>query len=129
MLQVENLSKSFGELRLLEHVSFGIEDGEKVGLIAPNGSGKTTLLRMLVGEQIPDEGRITYSSDMRVAYLEQYPHINPAHTILEACLAGMTLLVSSFESGSGQYSLKTMSKCSNSVSGWMPCKLGMRSIG
>ncbi|MDY6122048.1 MAG: ABC-F family ATP-binding cassette domain-containing protein [Porphyromonas sp.] len=88
MLQVENLSKSFGELRLLEHVSFGIEDGEKVGLIAPNGSGKTTLLRMLVGEQIPDEGRITYSSDMRVAYLEQYPHIDPAHTILEACLAG-----------------------------------------
>lgn len=88
MLQVENLSKSFGELKLLESVSFSIENGEKVGLIAPNGNGKTTLLKMLTGELQPDEGRIVYSSDMRIAYLEQQPYINPKHTIIEACLDG-----------------------------------------
>ncbi|MFC4665896.1 ABC-F family ATP-binding cassette domain-containing protein [Falsiporphyromonas endometrii] len=86
MLQVENLTKSFGDLLLFDEVSFSVDDGEKVGLIAPNGTGKTTLLRILMGDDVPDDGRIIFSKDMTVAYLPQRPEILPEHTILEACL-------------------------------------------
>ena len=73
-LQVEDLTKSFGELLLFEKISFGIAQGQRVGLIAKNGSGKTTLLNILAGREGYDEGRITYRNDIRVGYLEQSPH-------------------------------------------------------
>ena len=84
-LQVEDLTKSFGELLLSEKISFGIAQGQRVGLIAKNGSGKTTLLNILAGREGYDEGRITYRNDIRVGYLEQSPHYPEDLSVIEAC--------------------------------------------
>ena len=84
-LQVENLSKSFGDLTLFEGLTFGVNQGDKVGLIARNGAGKSTLLSVLAGTEPRDEGEITFRRDIRVGYLEQAPTF-PSHlTVLEAC--------------------------------------------
>lgn len=87
MLQVESLSKSYGERRLFEELNFSVERGSKVGLIAPNGSGKTTLMNILVGREPADSGRVVYERDLRWAYLEQLPPLPSEGTILEACLS------------------------------------------
>lgn len=84
-LQVENLTKSFGDLVLFENLSFGLSQGQRVGLIAKNGSGKTTLLNILAGKEGYDEGTITYRKDLRVGYLEQNPQFPENLTVLEAC--------------------------------------------
>lgn len=85
ILQVENLTKSFGELLLYNQISFGLSEGQRVGLIAKNGSGKTTLLNILTGKEDYDDGRIVYRRDVRVGYLEQSP-VFPGHlSVLEAC--------------------------------------------
>ena len=70
-LNVESLSKRYGENLLFENVSFGIEKGQKVALIAKNGTGKTTLLNILMGLDIADSGRFTLRGDIKVAYLPQ----------------------------------------------------------
>ncbi len=85
ILQVENLTKSFGDLVLFERISFGLAEGQRVGLIAKNGSGKTTLLNILSDKEGYDEGKITYRRDIRVGYLEQLPVYPPELTVLEAC--------------------------------------------
>ena len=72
-LQVENLTKSFGDLVLFNSISFGVAEGQRIGLIAKNGSGKTTLLNILAGKEGYDEGKITFRRDLRVGYLEQSP--------------------------------------------------------
>lgn len=84
-LQVENLTKSFGDLVLFRQISFGIAQGQRVGLIAKNGSGKTTLLNILAGKEGYDEGQVTYRRDLRVGYLEQSPVYPSGLTVLEAC--------------------------------------------
>lgn len=75
MIQVEQLSKSYGDRLLFQDVSFSIAEGEKCGLIAANGTGKTTLLRIITGEETPDSGTITTRKDLRIAYLPQRPHL------------------------------------------------------
>ena len=85
MLQVDQLAKSFGDRLLFSDVTFGIERGQKVGLIAPNGSGKSTLLRILLGQEEADSGSVTYERDIRRAYLPQLPDLPEEGTILEAC--------------------------------------------
>lgn len=84
-LQVENLTKSFGDLVLFDKISFGIAQGQRIGLIAKNGSGKTTLLNILAGKEGYDEGTITFRRDLRVGYLEQAPSYPAGLTVLEAC--------------------------------------------
>ena len=84
-LQVENLTKSFGDLVLFNGISFGIAEGQRIGLIAKNGSGKTTLLNILAGKEDYDEGKITFRRDLRVGYLEQSPKYPEELTVLEAC--------------------------------------------
>ncbi len=84
-LQVENLTKSFGDLVLFDKISFGIAQGQRIGLIAKNGSGKTTLLNILSGKEGYDEGTITFRRDLRVGYLEQAPSYPAGLTVLEAC--------------------------------------------
>ena len=86
VLQVENLTKSFGVHVLFHDISFGLSEGQHVGLIAKNGIGKSTLLNILAGEEPYDNGKITYRRDLRVGYLPQTPQY-PSHlSVLEACL-------------------------------------------
>ena len=84
-LQIDNLTKSFGDLVLFENVSLGIAEGQRVGLIAKNGSGKTTLLNIIAGKEGYDSGNIVFRRDLRVDYLEQDPQYPEELTVLEAC--------------------------------------------
>ena len=84
-LQVEGLSKSFGDLVLFHQISFGIAEGQRIGLIAKNGSGKTTLLNILADKEGYEEGNIVYRRDLKVGYLEQSPSYPEELTVLEAC--------------------------------------------
>ena len=84
-LQVEHLSKSFGILTLFSDISFVINEGQRVGLIARNGSGKTTLLNIIAGKEEADAGEVMIPKDVRVAYLEQNPQFLPGATVMQAC--------------------------------------------
>ena len=85
LLQIDTLSKSFGDLLLFRDISFGIAEGDKIGLIAKNGAGKTTLLNILAGQEPYDSGRVVFRNDLRVAYLNQQPDFDKDLTVLEAC--------------------------------------------
>ena len=85
LLQVDRLSKSFGDLILFNDLTFGICEGERIGLIAKNGSGKTTLLNIIAGKEGYDGGNVVFRRDLRVGYLEQDPQFEPGQTVLEAC--------------------------------------------
>ena len=85
ILDVQNLTKSFGAHLLFNDISFSIAEGQKVGLIARNGTGKSTLLSILTGVEGYDSGKIIFRNDIRIGYLEQTPKFNPADTVLEAC--------------------------------------------
>ena len=84
-LQVEGLTRRVGDRVLFDRISFGIAEGQRVGLIAKNGTGKTTLLNILSGKDIYDSGTITYRRDLRVGYLEQAPVYPDELTVMEAC--------------------------------------------
>ncbi len=83
-LSVENLTKSFGVRVLFSDLTFGIDQGQKVAIVAKNGAGKTTLLRCLMEIEPYDSGRIVYRNDIRIAFMEQSEMLNPTHSILEA---------------------------------------------
>ncbi len=87
MLQVEQLTKSFGDRVLFSDISFSIERGQKVGLIAPNGTGKSTLMHILLGREPQDSGTITYERDIKQAFLPQLPDLPETGTVLEACFS------------------------------------------
>lgn len=84
-LQVDGLTKSFGDLVLFENISFGVSEGERIGLIAKNGTGKTTLLNILAGKEDYDSGNVVFRRDLRVGYLPQDPQYPGELTVLEAC--------------------------------------------
>ena len=87
-LQVENLTKSFGDRFIFNDVSFGVSEGDKIGVIAKNGTGKTTLMNVLSGKESYDSGKITYHNDLKIGYLEQLPYFDPETTVINACLSG-----------------------------------------
>lgn len=89
-LQVESLTKSVGDRILFKDVTFGVNEGDKIGLIAKNGTGKTTMLRCLAGEESADSGSIIYHNDLRVGYLAQIPELPPEMTVVECCLMSDT---------------------------------------
>ena len=85
-LQVENLTKSFGDNLLFEKISLGISDNQRVALIAKNGAGKTTLLNIIAGKEDYDNGTISFRRDLRIGYLEQSPDFPKGLSVLDACL-------------------------------------------
>lgn len=87
-LQVENLTKSYGDKIILDNITFGIAEGDKIGIIAKNGTGKTTLLRILSGKEQIDDGKITIRNGIRVSILEQTPDFDKSGTVLSACNIG-----------------------------------------
>lgn len=82
-LSVENLTKSFGDRIIFSDLTFGIDQGQKVAIVAKNGNGKTTLLRCLMELEPYDNGRVVYRNDIRVAFMEQTENLDETHTILE----------------------------------------------
>lgn len=89
-LQVDQLTKSFGDLVLFNNLSFGIAEGQRIGLLAKNGTGKTTLLNILTGKESYDSGSVVFRRDLRVAYLEQDPQYPADITVLDACFQSGT---------------------------------------
>lgn len=85
-LQIENISKSFGDLVLFSDISFTVEERQRIGLIARNGKGKSTLLKILAGEEPMDSGKITLRGGIRMGYLEQEPDFDGNLTVIEACM-------------------------------------------
>ncbi|MDR0660564.1 MAG: ABC-F family ATP-binding cassette domain-containing protein [Prevotellaceae bacterium] len=85
ILQVENLTKSFGDLTLFENISFGIGEGQRVAIVAKNGAGKTTLLNIIAGRESADSGAVIFRRDLRISYLEQNPYHPSGLSVLEAC--------------------------------------------
>jgi ATP-binding cassette subfamily F protein uup len=83
-LSVENLTKTFGDRTIFEGLTFGVEKGQKVALVAKNGSGKSTLLKCLLGSEQFDDGRVVFRNDIQIGYLEQTDGLNPNHTVIEA---------------------------------------------
>tara|TARA_Y100001968_G_scaffold56079_2_gene47262 strand:+ start:1554 stop:3422 length:1869 start_codon:yes stop_codon:yes gene_type:complete len=80
-LSVENIAKSYGERVLFTNISFGINEGQKVGFVAKNGTGKTSLLNILAGFDTPDEGNVVYRKNIKTAFLPQEPDLNPNLTV------------------------------------------------
>lgn len=85
IVDVQNLTKSFGAQLLFDDICFSIADGQHVGLIAKNGTGKSTLLSVLTGHEGYDSGSIIYRNDIRIGYLEQSPQFDPQESVLDAC--------------------------------------------
>lgn len=81
-LQIEKLTKSFGDRVLFAEVTLGIYQGDKIGLIAANGSGKTTFLNIIAGQEDYDSGNVVFRNDLRVGYLPQLPEFDPGQTAL-----------------------------------------------
>ncbi len=88
-LQVEDLTKSYGDRILFESVTFGVNEGDKIGIIAKNGTGKSTLLRLLSGVESPDSGTVTFRNDLRVGFLDQDPVFTPHATLMEEMLPAL----------------------------------------
>ncbi len=87
-LQIENLTKSYGDRILFGDITFGVNEGDKIGIIAKNGTGKSTLLRIISGKESADSGKITFRNDLRVAILDQTPVFTPETSVIEACMTG-----------------------------------------
>ncbi|NQY66930.1 MAG: ABC-F family ATP-binding cassette domain-containing protein [Flavobacteriales bacterium] len=87
-LSVENLSKSYGIKELFQGISFGLNKGDKVGLIAKNGTGKSTLLRVLAGEEEPDSGSVIYRNDITIGFLSQNENFDESKTVEEVIYDG-----------------------------------------
>ncbi|MBL8168647.1 MAG: ABC-F family ATP-binding cassette domain-containing protein [Acidobacteria bacterium] len=88
LLSLENVSKTFGIKPLFDAVSFGLEDGDKIGVIGANGSGKSTLLKVIAGEEQPDGGRVVIANGKVVTYLSQNPPYDPEQSVHDAVFAG-----------------------------------------
>lgn len=82
-VSVENLSKTYADKPLFDNISFNVNEGDKIALVALNGSGKSTLLKILTGQEIPDEGKVWIHKDVKVVLLDQDPYLNDERTILE----------------------------------------------
>lgn len=86
ILTLENITKAYGERKLLDNTGFYLQEGEKVGIIGINGTGKSTLLKMIAGLEEPDQGRIVRANHVVVSYLAQNPEFTPQETVIDAIL-------------------------------------------
>ncbi len=88
LLSVKDLSRHYGEKILFEQISFGLNKGDKIALIADNGTGKSSLLKIIAGKDTPDEGTVIVRDELRIAFLEQNPQLNENLTINELIKEG-----------------------------------------
>lgn len=100
-LQIENLTKSIGDRILFDSITFGVNEGDKIGVVAKNGTGKTTLLRIIAGKDSADDGNITFRNGLKVGVLEQSPSFPDGATVIETCLSAdnpTTRIIAQYES-------------------------------
>ena len=83
IMNIEHISKIFGEKTIFDDASIGIQEGDKIGIVGINGTGKSTLLRMIAGDEVPDSGNITWSRHVTVGYLDQHSVLKKGMTIRE----------------------------------------------
>ena len=88
ILNIEHVSKIFGERRIFDDVSYGIHEGDKIGIIGINGTGKTTLLKIIAGLEEPDEGQVIRQNGLRITYLPQNPECPEGATVLDYVTQG-----------------------------------------
>lgn len=89
-LQVENISKSYGDRTLFRNIGFNINEGDKIALIAPNGTGKSSLLKILAGQDSSDRGgEVKFMRDIKVAFLDQNTAFNPDNTVFDEVYSGL----------------------------------------
>ena len=82
LLTVEGISKSFGDKKIFDDITFGIDEGDRIGLIGINGTGKSTLLKIVAGNESADSGQIVKKTGLRIGYLPQTPDFDPEDTVL-----------------------------------------------
>ena len=87
-MTIENISKSYSVKTLRKNISFGISEGEKIGIIGVNGTGKSTLLKIIAGVETPETGKITKGNRVRVEYLSQNPNFDEEASVLEQVFKG-----------------------------------------
>ena len=90
VLNIEHITKVYGDKTIFDDVSYGISEGDKIGIIGINGTGKTTLLRIIAGIAPPDEGQVVTQNGLRVTYLPQNPQFPSDATILSYVTEGVT---------------------------------------
>lgn len=90
LLTMENVSKSYTERMLFDHISLGINEGDKIGVIGINGTGKSTLLKIIAGLEEPDDGAVIKGNKLRIAYLAQTPVFDDSKSILANVSEGQT---------------------------------------
>ena len=88
IINIEHISKLFGDKLIFDDASFGLQEGDKVGIVGINGTGKSTLLRMAAGEETPDSGQIIRQNNLKMAYLPQTPEFPKDATVLSYALSG-----------------------------------------
>ncbi|MCM0605199.1 MAG: ATP-binding cassette domain-containing protein [Xanthomonadaceae bacterium] len=81
LIQLQDGAKAFGSKQLFEKATFAVNEGEHIGVIGPNGAGKTTLFKILIGQEVLDDGRIVKSKELRLGYLSQHDHWKPETTV------------------------------------------------
>ena len=88
IINIEHISKIFGEKVIFEDASLGIQQGDKIVIVGINGTGKSTLLRMIAGEEEPDQGQIIRQNGLKIAYLPQNPFFPEGATVASYALSG-----------------------------------------
>jgi len=86
LLSVENLTKSYGDRMLFADITFGVDEGDKIGVVARNGTGKTTMLRIIAGDESADSGSVVYRNGLRIGYLPQVPKFAEGATVRSAAM-------------------------------------------
>ena len=89
LLNLEKVTKSYGVRILLDEVSLGVGEGERIGIVGRNGDGKTTLLNLMAGREVPDSGRVSTNRGLHIGYLDQRDLLDDTHTVREVVLGGM----------------------------------------
>ncbi|MDD9716552.1 energy-dependent translational throttle protein EttA [Dinoroseobacter sp. PD6] len=126
VIEVENLTKAYGDKLLIENLSFSLPPGGIVGVIGPNGAGKSTLFRMLTGQEQPDGGTLSYGDTVQLAYVDQSRDtLDPAATVWEEISGGGEII----ELGDAQINSRAYCGAFNFKGGDQQKKVGLLSGG
>lgn len=93
IFKAEGLYKTYGDKTLFDHISFHIEENERIGLIGPNGTGKSSLLKVIAGHESTEKGDITKPGSLHIEYLDQDPDLDSPETVLEHIYSGDSVMM------------------------------------